>query len=87
MDVRLRFNMPAREYDNRTCIIVLFVDEIALGLIVDKVAEVLDIPSDKIQPPPHSNDDEGNRYIKGMSKMGDDVHIILDSKMLIFESM
>ncbi|NLM79860.1 MAG: purine-binding chemotaxis protein CheW, partial [Clostridiales bacterium] len=44
MDVRLRFKKPFREYDERTCIIVIEIRDIVLGLIIDRVSEVLTIP-------------------------------------------
>jgi purine-binding chemotaxis protein CheW len=40
MDVRLRFKKPPMEYDDRTCIIVIDVKDISIGLIVDMVSEV-----------------------------------------------
>lgn len=52
MDVRLRFCMGARDYDERTCIIVIKIEGQSVGMIVDRVSEVLDIPKDNIEPPP-----------------------------------
>lgn len=50
LDMRLRFGVDEREYDDRTCIIVVMVDNISVGLIVDTVAEVLDIEHGNIDP-------------------------------------
>ena len=47
MDVRLRFGVAEREYDDRTCIIVINIEEQSVGMIVDRVSEVLDIPKAK----------------------------------------
>lgn len=44
VDARLRFGLPERPHDDRTCIVVINVREQAVGLIVDRVSEVLDIP-------------------------------------------
>ncbi|NLL04992.1 MAG: purine-binding chemotaxis protein CheW [Clostridiaceae bacterium] len=52
MDVRLRFNKEAKEYNDRTCTIVIEVRDITVGLIVDAVAEVASITSENIVPPP-----------------------------------
>lgn len=49
MDVRLRFALAEREYDERTCIIVVRVDTTAIGLVVDKVNEVIDITRHRIE--------------------------------------
>lgn len=52
MDVRLRFGKTVREYDDRTCIIVIDINDISIGLIVDRVSEVINIPESEIVPPP-----------------------------------
>jgi len=52
MDARLRFKKAEREYDDRTCIIVLDTNDVSVGLIVDSVAEVLTLDDDDIGPTP-----------------------------------
>ncbi|MCX7708699.1 MAG: chemotaxis protein CheW [Clostridia bacterium] len=84
MDVRTRFKKPFREYNDRTCIIVIEVLEISIGLIVDSVSEVLSIPDGDIVPPPDINK-SGNRYIKGIGKVGTDVKLLLDCDKLLNE--
>lgn len=83
MDVRLRFGLPWRDYDDRTTIIVLELGGILTGLVVDRVEEVLDIQPDQITPPPrwHSQGDQG--VIKGLGKTEDHVYIILDTPRLL----
>lgn len=85
IDVRARFHLPARPYDERTCIIVVHVRELAVGLVVDKVNEVADIADDRIEPPPRTSTPSG-RYIQGIGKIGDEVKIILDAGKLLYES-
>ncbi|MEW6192915.1 MAG: chemotaxis protein CheW [Bacillota bacterium] len=85
MDVRLRFGMPERPYDDRTCIVVINIDGQAVGLVVDRVSEVLDIPKDDIEPPPAVRKGEGSRFIKGMGKVGEEVKILLDAKRLLYD--
>lgn len=82
MDVRLRFKKPFREYNDRTCIVVIDIREIPIGLIVDSVSEVTSIPDEEIVAPPNVNKD-GNKYIKGIGKVGNDVKLLLDSDMLL----
>lgn len=84
MDVRLRFNMPSRPYDERTCIIVVNLDGKSVGLVVDEVSEVLDIPAEEIEPAPNSRKGK-NRYIQGMGKVGEQVKILLDISRLLFD--
>jgi purine-binding chemotaxis protein CheW len=83
MDVRLRFRMPEREYDDRTCIVVVSVNGSAVGLVVDTVREVVDIPENQIELPPEVAEGNLQRYIKGLGKMGEDVKILLDVDNLV----
>ena len=83
MDVRLRFKMPERGYDDRTCIVVVNVNGSAVGLVVDTVREVVDIPAQQIELPPEVAQGNLQRYIKGLGKMGEDVKILLDVDNLV----
>jgi purine-binding chemotaxis protein CheW len=83
IDVRLRFRKPAIEYNDRTCIIVIDIREISVGLIVDTVAEVLNIAEEDIVPPPDNKTGFHNRYIKGIGKVGNEVKLILDCDKLL----
>lgn len=84
MDVRLRFGLQERDYDDRTCIVVVEIDGKAIGLVVDKVNEVADIDDAQIEPPPQGGI-SGNGYIQGMGKLGDEVKILLDVQKLLCE--
>jgi purine-binding chemotaxis protein CheW len=86
MDVRTRFRMPPREYDERTCIVVVNVEEKAVGLVVDQVNEVADIPEGQIEPPPSTRQGSGSRYIQGMGKIGEEVKILLDVGTLLYDA-
>ncbi|MEA4847872.1 MAG: chemotaxis protein CheW [Clostridiaceae bacterium] len=83
MDVRIRFKKEAKEYNDRTCIIVVEVESIMLGLIVDNISEVISIPDEEIVPPPEINKCAENKYIKGIGKVGSNVKLILDCKKLM----
>ena len=85
MDVRLRFGVEERPYDDRTCIIVININEQPVGLIVDRVLEVLDIPESEIEPPPKMKKGKSNRFIQGMGKVGDQVKILLNANRLLYD--
>lgn len=85
MDVRTRFRMEPREYDERTCIIVVDISGTTVGLVVDEVSEVADIPADQVETPPMQGQGKGNAFIKGMGKSGDSVRILLNVEALIRE--
>lgn len=86
MDLRLRFSMAEREYDDRTCIIIVALDQGSIGFIVDTVSEVQDILADHIEPPPAFRSTSGKeRYIKGLGKVSDQVKILLDVERIVGE--
>ncbi len=82
MDARLRFKKEVREYDDRTCIIVIETNDISIGLIVDSVSEVISLKDEDIAPPPELGRG-GHRYIKGIGKAGDNVKLLLDCQRLL----
>ena len=85
MDVRARFKLPPRAYDDRTCIIVVQYNGTAVGLVVDEVSEVANIARDQIEPPPRTSRGKSSRFFSGMGKMGDEVKILLDVERLLYD--
>ncbi len=85
MDVRLRFGLEEREYDERTCIIVINVDEQVVGLIVDRVSEVLGIPEGDIELPQKLRSGNRGSFLMGMGKVDDGVKILLDAHKLLHD--
>lgn len=85
MDMRMRFQLSLREYDDRTCIIVINIEEQLLGLIVDRVSEVLDINKEQMEESPNVQRQGGNRFIKWMGKINDQVKLLLDAERLLTE--
>ena len=85
MDVRIRFHLASRDYDERTCIIVVDINETSVGLVVDEVREVADIPADQVEPPPATGSADGSRYIQGLGKIDNEVKIILNVSQLFYD--
>ena len=83
MDVRLRFHLPSVAYDDRTCVVVVSVGDVTIGLVVDTVSEVVDIPEANISPPPRFSSATSGRYVSGMGKIGEAVKIIIDTEKLL----
>lgn len=85
IDVRLRFKQESFEYDDRTCIIVINVKSTVVGLIVEKIAEVVEIKEENILPPPKIGRAEKaqNKYVYGIGKVGDAVKLLLDPDKLL----
>ena len=76
VDLRLKFGLEEAEHTDQTCIIVVDVGK-EVGIIVDTVSEVLDIPGDNIEPPPEMGGSVDTGFILGMGKVGDAVKILL----------
>ena len=55
IDIRLLMDKEAEEYTSKTCIIVLNIDSVQIGIIVDRVRQVIDIDLDDVQPIPLRN--------------------------------
>jgi len=78
VDLRLKFDMPEAEYTDETCIIVVYVGNVEVGIIVDRVSEVMDIPEDDIEDAPEFGAEVDTHTILGMCKAGGKVTILLD---------
>lgn len=85
IDVRLRFKQEPFEYNDRTCIIVVIVKSTMVGLIVEKIAEVVEIQKENILPPPTigRTGKTQNKYVYGIGKVGDSVKLLLDPEKLL----
>ncbi|MEY8881691.1 chemotaxis protein CheW [Donghicola sp. XS_ASV15] len=83
MDVRLRFGMNERPYDDRTVVIVLEVNDAPMGLIVDRVREVIDIPDDNIDAASGFGSGDGRSVVSGLGRVDERVVILLDVPLLV----
>jgi purine-binding chemotaxis protein CheW len=83
MDMRLRFKKQYREYNDRTCIVVIDISEIPIGLIVDNVSEVLTIGDENIIPPPNIKNGFHNHYVKSIGKVQSEIKLLLDCDKLL----
>ncbi len=79
IDMRLRLNLPPAESD---CIIVINVEDMLIGILVDTVCQIIDIPVDSILPVPAHN---AQKYVSGMSSMtnGAGTMLVLDCPLLL----
>jgi purine-binding chemotaxis protein CheW len=86
MDLRLRFGIDGREYDDRTCVVVVRITEMVVGVIVDTVAEVYDIPASDIDPTPtFQGNSADTQCVSGLAKVEDRVVIFIDVHQLLLE--
>lgn len=78
MSIRLRFGLEEEEYTNNTRIIIVKISGQSIGLIVDEVKEVIEIPESDIQTVTKDANDEKANYVKGVGKIGKDLVTILN---------
>ena len=86
VDLRAKFGMEAAEYTAFTVIIVLTVGTKVVGLIVDAVSDVLNIPKTDIQATPDFGAQVDARFISGMAKAGDKLVVLLDIDRVLGEA-
>ncbi len=82
MDLRLRFGMPATDYSERTCIIVVEIPggdgTVQVGIVVDAVSEVLNIKAEDMEATPSFGTRLNTDFLLGMAKMNGGIKILLD---------
>ncbi|MBM9590112.1 purine-binding chemotaxis protein CheW [Leptospira sp. 201903075] len=83
MDVRLRFDMPFKPYHDRTCVLLVELDGLPLGLIVDTVNDVLRIPVENIDLAPKIGESKSSRFIYATGRVGDTVKILINLQRLL----
>ncbi|MGI5817230.1 MAG: chemotaxis protein CheW [Armatimonadota bacterium] len=78
IDLRLKFGMAHADQTDETCIIVVDVLGMEMGILVDRVSEVLDIAEGEIQPAPSFGVAVDTDFILGIGKAADKVTILLN---------
>lgn len=82
VDLRLKFGLDQGEQTVDTCIIIVELEmegeSSTMGVLVDGVQEVLDIPAEQIEKPPRLGNKIDTQFIQGIGKLEDRFVIILD---------
>lgn len=78
VDLRRKFGMDAKAQTSETCIIVVNVQGIEVGIVVDRVSEVLNISDEEIEPAPSFGRDVNTDFIMGIGKSQSKVKILLN---------
>ena len=90
IDLRLRFGLDSKPYDDRTCIIVAEVrshdGNVQMGLVVDTVSEVVNIGLEEMEHTPVFGVNVDTHYILGMAKLKGKVKILLDIDKVLTET-
>lgn len=78
VDLRLKFGMESKDQTAETCIIVVHLQGADVGIVVDKVSEVLNIAGGDIEDAPSFGAEVNTEYILGIGKSQGKVKILLD---------
>lgn len=85
MSLRVKFNLAEDNYTNSTRIIIIEMEQSVMGLIVDEVREVIEIPDSSIEKIVGDSTDEKSSYIQGVGKIGNELITILNLNSIINE--
>ncbi|PID62403.1 MAG: chemotaxis protein CheW [Ignavibacteriae bacterium] len=78
LNLRARLGIPLKEYDDKTRIIVIELEDKTIGFIVDEVKEVLRIPKDITEQPPDIVSGVDSDFITAIGKLENRLLILLD---------
>ncbi|WP_128894221.1 chemotaxis protein CheW [Longirhabdus pacifica] len=77
IDLRERFALAMKEYDENSRIIIVSVEEMEVGLIVDSANDVIEINEEEIEDPPEVVGGIKAKYLRGVAKLQDDQLLIM----------
>jgi|Deesub1362A_J573_1020465.scaffolds.fasta_scaffold00398_39 purine-binding chemotaxis protein CheW len=86
ISLRKRFGLKEKDSDERSRIMIMDIQGITIGLVVDSVSEVLRIPAATVEPTPPIASDISTEFIKGIAKLDDRLIILIDMDRLIEKS-
>lgn len=85
IDTRRRFGLPDVENDDETRIVIVESSNNVVGILVDSVAEVVDLKVSEIETAPNVGNDESSKYIQGVSSRENELLILVDVNKLLSE--
>ena len=86
ISLRQRMGLSDKEKDTKSRIMIVDIQGITLGLVVDSVSEVLRIPLSTVEPTPQMATDISTEFIKGIAKLEDRLIILIDIDRMIEKS-
>ena len=83
MDTRKRFGLMEAEPDDATRIVIIEAGSQVVGILVDSVAEVVDLRASEIETAPNVGNDESSKYIQGVCSRDNELLILVDVDKLL----
>lgn len=85
IDTRSRFGLPGSETDDSSRIVIIEAEQQVVGILVDSVAEVVELQQSEIHSAPNVGNDETSHYIQGVANREEDLLIVVDLNKLLTE--
>lgn len=85
IDTRRRFGLPPKEADDASRIMIIEADKQVVGILVDSVAEVVELHKSEIESAPNVGNEETAKYILGVATREKDLLILVDLNKLLTE--
>jgi purine-binding chemotaxis protein CheW len=85
METRLRFGLCPIEVDDNTRIVIVESNQHVVGMLVDSVAEVVNLRESEIDPGPSIGDDDSSKFVKGVCNKDGRLLILIDLTKLLAE--
>jgi len=85
IDLRKRFSLAVSEETQASRIMVVELEGLTVGMIVDSVSEVLRLPASSIEPTPTMVSGVDAAYLRGVGKWDDRLIILLDIKKVLYK--
>lgn len=86
IDLRLKFNMPAVFHGDQTCIIIIDLGSLNMGVIIDRVSEVVDFTDEQIDRTPSFGVRLNTEFIRGIGKTDDQVTVLMDIEHVLTDT-
>jgi purine-binding chemotaxis protein CheW len=83
VDLRIKFRLSQVEYGGQTAVIVLNVLGRTIGMVVDRVSDVMSLSQDRIKPAPEFGTALNTQYILGLAMLDDRMIIVINIEKLI----
>lgn len=83
VDMRLKFNCSKAEYDSFTVVIILNLHSRIVGIVVDSVSDVMELPPESLKAAPDVDSVINGDAVLGLGSLGDRMLILLDIEKLM----
>jgi purine-binding chemotaxis protein CheW len=90
VDLAVVFRLPPGEVTRRTCVVVVEVrreegDTLVVGIVADRVEQVIDVPAGAVEPPPSFGTQVRRRHLAGLARLGEAFALVLDVDGILVE--